>query len=82
MDLQERLTQARAELEDLQKAYRRALTAQSWQTKDGESTRSVTNANISYLANLVRQKQREVDNLQDRIDGKCTGGAFRVGVRW
>lgn len=81
MNLQERLEQARAELQDLKSAYKRALTAQSWNTKDGESSRSVTNASLAVLADEIRKKEAEVSNLEDRISGR-TSKAFRGRLIW
>jgi hypothetical protein len=81
MTTEERLAEARQELEDLNRAYKRALTAQSWQTKDGDSTRSVTNANIQYLASLIKDKRKEISLLEDRLEGR-SHGAYRIGVKW
>ena len=78
---EERLELARQELQDLKTAYKRTLSAQSWQTKDGESSRSVTNVSLAELSKQIQAKQKEVDMLEDRLEGRSSG-AFRVGVKW
>ncbi len=81
MDLKERLEQAKQELNDLRTAYRMTLAGQSWSTKDGESSRSVTNVSLSTLAEEIRKKECEVMNLENRIN-RTTGKAFRGRVIW
>lgn len=81
MDLNERLQVARTELSELKEAYRRALAGQSWSTKDGESSRSVTNVSLSVLADEIRRKENEIQNLEDRISG-ITSKAFRGRMVW
>lgn len=81
MDLKARLEQAKTELKELRDAYRMALSGQSWTTKDGESSRSVTNVSLSTLADEIRRKESEIASLESRIEG-TTGKAFRGRVIW
>lgn len=81
MTLNERLEQAKTELQSLRDAYKRALAGQSWTTKDGESSRSVVNVSLSALADEIRKKEQEVQNLEDRLEGK-TSHAFRGRLIW
>lgn len=81
MTLEEKLIQARADLESLREAYKRTLTAAAWEQKDGESSRSITNTSLSVLVKEISKKEKEIENLENRING-TSASAFRVGVKW
>lgn len=81
MNLKEQLERAKTELEELRAAYKRTLAAQSWNTKDGESSRSVTNVSLSVLSDEIRKKEVEVRALEDRAAGR-TSSAFRGRMIW
>jgi hypothetical protein len=80
-DYTTKLQIAQENLERARKAYFNALNAQSWETRDGQSSRSVTNANLSALAKEYAKWQKTVDSLQALADGDFGGSAFRVGVK-
>lgn len=75
------LTIARENLERARKAYLNALNAQSWETRDGQSTRSVTNARLSELSREYAKWQKVVEMLEAQASGQSAGLAFRVGVK-
>jgi hypothetical protein len=81
MTIEEKLTIARQELAELEKARTRALTAQSWESKDGDSSRRVSNASLSVIVEEIRKKKAEIEALESKLTGK-TGKAFRMGVLW
>lgn len=81
MTLNEKLAQAQQDLESLREAYQRVLTAQSWEQKDGEASRSVTNVSLATLVKEIARKEKEIENLEARIDG-VSPSAFRVGVKF
>ena len=70
---------AEAELSDLKVAYKNALTAQSWKTQDGTSSREVKNANVSALARLIREKEEQIANLKAKLNG-LSRYVVKVGV--
>lgn len=80
MTLTERIDIAYQELADLEKAYKRTLSAQSWSTKDGDSQRSVTNVSLAELSRQIVAKKTEIANLERRLRGGSK--AFVVGVRF
>lgn len=82
MTLNEKLIQAQEELVELQKAYKRALAGQQWQTRDGDSTRSVTNQNLSVLSDEINKKKAEIASLENQIATGRTGRSAKVNVYW
>ena len=83
VDYSSRLTTAQENLKKAREAYFNALNAQSWKMEDGKSSRFVTNADIAKLAKEYQKWQKEVDRLQDLVDGTSyySKSAFRVGVK-
>lgn len=77
----EQLQKARAELQELEKAYSMVLKAQAWSTKDGDSSRSVTNQSLAAVSDEIRKKKAEIKALEEAIAGR-TSSAMRAGVRW
>ena len=71
-----RLEKAKAELLKVTEAYERALLAQSWESSDGVSRRSVTNASISELRLQKDRLEARVMRLEGLLDGS-TRRAFR-----
>lgn len=77
---EKRLAEAREQLRLVNEAYQRALVSQSWETRDGSSSRSVTNANVTALYNQKLALEKKVEKLESYVDGfSC--GATRLGVR-
>lgn len=81
MTVAEKLEKANNELAELEKAYKVALKAASWETKDGQSSRSVTNVSLSILASEIDKKKIEISKLECQLEGRSSK-AFRVGVKW
>lgn len=79
--LEKRLAEAREELERARRAYYNALNAQSWETRDGQSSRSVTNANVMTLKSLYERAKADVEELEALQSGAFGGRAFRVMPR-
>ena len=77
---EKRLIEKRAELEMVNAAYERALLSQSWETKDGNSSRHVNNANITSLYNQKLSLEKQIDKLEAIVDG-MTCEARRIGIR-
>lgn len=75
-----RLVEKRAELEKVNAAYERALLSQSWETRDGNSSRQVTNANITSLYNQKLSLEKQIEKLESIVEGWSTD-AGRIGVR-
>lgn len=81
MTVAEKLKKANEELVELERSYKVALKAASWETRDGQSSRSVTNVSLSVLASEIDKKKLEIDRLECQLEGR-SGKAFRVGVKW
>lgn len=77
---EKRLNEKRAELEKVSAAYERALLSQSWETRDGNSSRQVTNANITSLYNQKLSLEKQIEKLEAIVEGwSCE--ATRLGIR-
>lgn len=79
----QRLEELYNELDSLQEAFNRTLAAQSWATRDGMSSRDVTNPDLADLAWEIREKRKEIDALEFEIEndgftglGLAIGGLF------
>lgn len=77
---EKRLAEAMEQLRLVNEAYQRALLSQSWETRDGGSVRSVTNASVTSLYNQKLSLEKKIEKLQSFIDG-VSCGATRLGVR-
>lgn len=77
---EKRLNEKRAELEMVNAAYERALLSQSWETKDGNSSRQVTNANVTSLYNQKLSLEKKIERLEAIVEG-LNNQATRVGPR-
>lgn len=77
---EKRLNEKRAELEMVNAAYERALLSQSWETKDGNSSRQVTNANVTSLYNQKLSLEKKIERLEAIVEG-FNNQATRVGPR-
>lgn len=80
-NITERLNKAREVLERTEKAYFNALNAQSWETRDGQSSRRVENASLSSLARQYERAKKEVENLEAMQMGLHGSYAFRIGAK-
>jgi len=81
MTLEEKLAIAKSELEALKKAYLNAIKAASWDSRDGDSRRSVTNQSLSTLSKEIDRKEAEIVYLESQIANHgYSGRAFRVGI--
>lgn len=81
MTVAEKLQKANNELAELERSYKVALKAASWETRDGQSSRSVTNVSLAVLASEIDKKKLEISRLESQLEGR-SGKAFRVGVKW
>lgn len=77
---EKRLAEKKQELELVSAAYERALLSQSWETKDGNSSRSVVNANVTSLYNQKLALEKQIDRLE-AIVGGWANEAGRIGIR-
>lgn len=77
---EKRLAEKRAELEKVNAAYERALLSQSWETKDGNSSRQVTNANVTSLYNQKLSLEKQIEKLEAIAEG-WSSEAKRIGIR-
>lgn len=79
---EKKLQQLYERLEELKSAYKRALTAQSWETKDGMNSRSVTNADLASLSREIKRTEDEIESLEEMLEEgmKCFG--LRIGGRF
>lgn len=66
--ISKKITIAKEDLANLRSSYAVALNAQSWRTQDGNSSREVRNANLATLARLIREKEKEISDLESLLD--------------
>ena len=76
---EERLAIAMQELAELEEQKKKVLTAQSWETRDGQASRSIVNVSFRELLNAIEAKKKEIKRLEDLITGN-NKSVFRVGV--
>lgn len=76
---EKRLNELKERLSTLRSSYNRTLAAQSWETRDGMNSRSVTNANLSDLSKEIRRVEREIESLENQLEGSGTGFGLRIG---
>jgi len=80
MTLEQKLAKAYTELGELEKAYKQAIYAQSWDSRDGDSRRSVTNQNLAVLSREIDRKHAEISALESQIaNNGYSGKAFKIG---
>ena len=79
---EKKLQQLYERYESLKSAYSRALTAQSWQTKDGMNSRAVNNADLASLSREIKRTEDEIEALEEMLESgmKCFG--LRIGGRF
>lgn len=78
---EEKLIKAQSELEELEAQKKIVLTAQQWETRDGQASRSVVNISFRELLKAIEYKKREIERLENLITGNDKS-IFRVGVRF
>ena len=66
----QRLEELYNELDSLQEAFNRTLAAQSWATRDGMSSRDVTNPDLADLASDELVEILGEDNMSPRLAEK------------
>ena len=76
---EERLAIAMQELAELEEQKKKVLTAQSWERRDGQASRSIVNVSFRELLNAIEAKKKEIKRLEDLITGN-NKSVFRVGV--
>lgn len=80
-DLESKIAIAKAELAELKETRSAVLTAQSWRTQDGNSSREVRNVNLATLDRMIREKEKEITSLEAALNN-FSGYTLRVGVKW
>lgn len=86
--LQERLTKKEEELKALEELKVRAISSggvTEWESSEGDHSSRVRSISLSEIMLLIRNCQREIDDLEDRIDalnGDGSSKAFYIGGAW
>lgn len=77
-----KLEDARRRLALLEETYNSLLTsgAQSYKMQDGQTSREVTNVNLTSVYNQLLATRHEVDVWESRVEG-FSSVAFRVGQK-
>lgn len=66
MDKSVELINAEQQLEKLQSAYLNSIQARSWETRDGQSSRSVTNQDPEQIMSQINKVKKEIARLSGR----------------
>ena len=86
--LQERLTKKEAELDALESLKAKAIASggvTEWESSEGDHSSRVRSISLEEINSLIRICEKEIDDLEDRIDalsGNGSSRAFYVGGSW
>lgn len=86
--LKERLLKKEEELVALEALKDQAISSggvTEWESSEGDHSSRVRSISLSEIQTLIKLCEKEIDDLEDRIDaleGNGSGKAFYVGGAW